>query len=606
MGLPLAPSNLAAEAVSARQINLTFDDNSEAVAGVNEVQRIVWSDPPESGTFTLTFDAETTDPIAWDATTTAIENALVATAAFETGDVSVTAVNAIHELDINGATTGYFNYEVNNICLITVQAPFTLARIQAAFDASHETGTWSDLGSGIFRLEFDSQNYSGDAIPEPTIPSDTTGAGVTATRILTGGLGAGFNITYTGGLAAMNVDPISVDATNLRTEADTISVNVTQTGTANIDVEPSIETITEAVPQANEEQQVTIGGATSGTFDLNGNATSATVSTLDATGIQTACDTIWGIGNTIVSDLGAGNFRVTFGGAYANTNVAEMTVSNNSTDGSPSITTTTQGNAGAHQVDEIIFTGGTATAGSCTINGDSCGYNTSAASAVTVIGATVSATTPASGSITVTWDSDYEAHTPVSVATNTLRVEGRKEIFTIELDEEPTEGNFYLKKDEAGDNSYPIEFDDDTTAVDTALESAFPSYPVTVTGGPLPGLITVTSDNNVAPSTWTAHENTALRKGVTADVTTVTQGAPQEWAELGFIIERSDNGEDWEELVDLGVNMESWPDDDSLTALTEYFYRVNAYNGDGSSDWSNTASAMTLAGGNAIAFTSVF
>ena len=514
MGLPLAPSNLAAEAVSARQINLTFTDNSEAVAGVNEVQRIAWSAPPDSGTFTLTFDEETTAAIDWYASAEDVIAELEATAAFEEGDVDVTPI-----ID-----------------------------------------------------------------------------------------GGGYDIEYIGGLAAMNVDPITVDATNLRTAADKISVTVTQTGIATVTVTPSIDTITAAVQPVNEVQEINMNGATTGYYDLNGNGSTVTDVVVGYASFSNACQTLWGSGNVSPSDLGSGVYRVEFTGSLAGTNVAEMTISNDDTDSGTGVTigTVTEGVTGVHQVDEITFTGGTATAGSMTLDGSSLAYNANASTLTIASGNATGSGTPASGSITITWDSDYDDHDPVSVATGDLRVNGRPEIFTIELDEEPTEGNFYLKKDGSGDNSYPIEFDDDTTAVDTAFESAFPSYPVTVTGGPLPGLITVTSDNNVATSTWTAHENTALRKGVTADVTTVTQGAPQEWAELGFIIERSDNGEDWEELVDLGVNMESWPDDDSLTALTEYFYRVNAYNGDGSSDWSNTASAMTLAGGNAIAFTSVF
>lgn len=500
MGVPLAPSNLAAAAVSSSQINLTFDDNSEAVAGVNEVQRITWSAPPESGTFTLTFDEETTAAIDWDADGAAVKAALEATAAFEVGDVDVTPI-------INGG---------------------------------------------------------------------------------------GYEIEYTGGLAAMNVDPISVDASELRTHADTISVTVTQTGIANVTVTPSIETITSAVAPVDEVQELNMNGASTGTYDLHGNGNTETGVSFGYNAFANAVGNLWGPGNASPSDMGGGVYRLTLTGALAGTPVSEMTVSNDATNGSGiTISTVTQGVTGVHQVDEITFDG-TATAGSCLINGAPCAYNAQASSVFWVSGAQVSATTPASGSIVITWD-NYETHDLVYVSADTLRIEGRPEIFTIELDEDPIEGNFYLKKDEIGDNSYPIEFDDDTMAVDTALASAFPSYPVTVTGGPLPGLITVTSDNNVAPSTWTAHENTALCKGVTASVTTLTQGAPQEWAELGFIIERSDNGEDWEELVDLGANMESWPDNDALSPLSTVFYRVNAYNGDGSSEWSNTASATTHA-----------
>lgn len=59
-------------------------------AGTNEEQTITITGTPTGGTFTLTFDGETTDPIDWDASAGEVQAALEALDAFTPGDVIVT------------------------------------------------------------------------------------------------------------------------------------------------------------------------------------------------------------------------------------------------------------------------------------------------------------------------------------------------------------------------------------------------------------------------------------------------------------------------------------------------------------------------------------
>lgn len=57
--------------------------------GTSEVQTVTISGTPAGGTFTLTFNGQTTAPIAYNAASTAVQSALVALSNVETGDITV-------------------------------------------------------------------------------------------------------------------------------------------------------------------------------------------------------------------------------------------------------------------------------------------------------------------------------------------------------------------------------------------------------------------------------------------------------------------------------------------------------------------------------------
>jgi len=65
-------------------------------------------------------------------------------------------------------------------------------------------------------------------------------------------------------------------------------------------------------------------------------------------------------------------------------------------------------------------------------------------------------------------------------------------------------------------------------------------------------------------------------------------------SETGFRIERSSDGTSFTEINTVGTNVTTYADT-GLSASTQYWYRVRAYNGSGLSDYSNQTSATTLA-----------
>ena len=62
--------------------------------------------------------------------------------------------------------------------------------------------------------------------------------------------------------------------------------------------------------------------------------------------------------------------------------------------------------------------------------------------------------------------------------------------------------------------------------------------------------------------------------------------------ETGFHIERSINSSSWSEIGTVGSDVTSYTDV-TVSSLTTYYYRVQAYNGSGNSVYSNVASART-------------
>jgi hypothetical protein len=65
--------------------------------------------------------------------------------------------------------------------------------------------------------------------------------------------------------------------------------------------------------------------------------------------------------------------------------------------------------------------------------------------------------------------------------------------------------------------------------------------------------------------------------------------------ETSFRIERSTDGSAFTQIATVGTNTEAYTDSSGLTESTIYYYRVRASNSGGESEYSNTASATTLA-----------
>jgi hypothetical protein len=88
-----------------------YSVNGQPSLVLSETQRLVFSPQPDGGTFTLTFDGETSDPITYSTNPTTlaanIQDALDAMLVFQPGDITVTAPSAVFvNLQFNGQYMG--------------------------------------------------------------------------------------------------------------------------------------------------------------------------------------------------------------------------------------------------------------------------------------------------------------------------------------------------------------------------------------------------------------------------------------------------------------------------------------------------------------------
>lgn len=75
-------------------------------ADANEVQTVAITGVPTGGSFTLTFDGQTTAAIAWNANAAAVQSALVALSNVDAGDITVTGTNPSFTLTFGGQYGG--------------------------------------------------------------------------------------------------------------------------------------------------------------------------------------------------------------------------------------------------------------------------------------------------------------------------------------------------------------------------------------------------------------------------------------------------------------------------------------------------------------------
>lgn len=88
-------------------------------AGVNEVQTVSITGTPTGGTYTLTFDGQTTTAIAYNANNTTIQNALVALSNVDAGDITVTGTYPNFTLTFGG------QYQTENVPQVTATPSLT-------------------------------------------------------------------------------------------------------------------------------------------------------------------------------------------------------------------------------------------------------------------------------------------------------------------------------------------------------------------------------------------------------------------------------------------------------------------------------------------------
>jgi len=106
------------ETQSAQDSEIRVDGFPIPQAGIAEVQTLEATTNPSGGTFTLTYDGQTTDPINHNAKTSDIENALEALSNVNPGDITVSG----KKLSENGTTIFTFLDTVGDVPMISINS----------------------------------------------------------------------------------------------------------------------------------------------------------------------------------------------------------------------------------------------------------------------------------------------------------------------------------------------------------------------------------------------------------------------------------------------------------------------------------------------------
>lgn len=144
----------------------TFDpDNPDVLGGVlSEVQTVTVGGTPTGGTFTLSFGGQTTTPLAFNATASAVETALAALSTIGGGNVKVTKPTAnTYRVAFQGARGG------QNLATMTATATLTGGTSPTVTVASTVEGSssglsvWDHLGHTDLEEDIASDEEGGDS-----------------------------------------------------------------------------------------------------------------------------------------------------------------------------------------------------------------------------------------------------------------------------------------------------------------------------------------------------------------------------------------------------------------------------------------------------------
>lgn len=188
-----------------------------------------------------------------------------------------------------------------------------------------------NVEAGTYDLTFDSQttgslNYNDSAATIQTALEGLSSIG--SGNVAVAATANGHTVDFQGTLANTNVGALTAGNITLKQKADTVSVSTITNGAAGV----------------YEVHNVNLGGAITGQFDL---FYLFPVYSMDLSGVQLCYDNKFGSGVFTVVDNGGGDFTATSNsyGAFENPSVGA-----NSTDGSPTASTTTEGVAEQFQV----------------------------------------------------------------------------------------------------------------------------------------------------------------------------------------------------------------------------------------------------------------
>lgn len=393
-GQPGIPYTLTAgteDASDALQINVTT--LKVAQSATNEKQLVTLAGTPTGGTFTLTYDGETTAAIDYNATAAAVQSALEALSNIGAGDVTVTDYSGggwliefsgdlegdnVSLLTGSGASltgqTGYITHATTTegSTVTNEVLTFTITYLQptsTAYTALLVNGSLTDYTVPV------ASNIS--AAPSATAIRDLLqyewrSGNISVTRTLTSTT-ATYTITWQGEYAGVNVSPQTLAFLSAYTEADsywTLSQSTTTEGSTTA---------------SDEVQTVTINHSpTGGTFTLtySGQTTGAIAYNASASTVETALEALSNITDVTVSKSGP-VYTITFVDP-GDQNVAQLT-STSSLTGSGVIVSVEQEAVAAVAWQSQVYLSGNPTGGTfslavsgTTAESDAIAYNATA------------------------------------------------------------------------------------------------------------------------------------------------------------------------------------------------------------------------------------
>lgn len=532
-------------------------------SGRNEVQRIQLSSGTNGGTFTLTFDGQTTGTIAWNASASTLQSALEGLSNIAPGDVSVTKSGTIWTVTFGGvyAATNVPEMTGDGTSLTSSGGSLTISTTQQGLDGGFNTRitglrTGHGLGPSI-KLKIGSQYTPARAMSAWTqaqLISDIeaiTGAG---TISLVGGFkghSTGDNLHFAWkwiGAKAFSTTTIYLydSAGNFLVADDTITYG------------------TIAGLEKAEVQIINLTNATGGTYTLtfDGQTTAPIAWNASALTVEQALEAL---SNLAPADVEVFNgdangstaqnrhiLAVKFQGAYEDTDVPQITIDTTSLTGGGSVSTLLAGNSPnqRNEIQRIIVnaSGGTYT---LTFDGQTTGSIAVGASAGDVQTALEGLSNIDPGDVDVSGsgtssDPYYVEFTGALAATNVPQMTGSVggltggsvTVTTLTQGEAPVneQQSIYVVGD---DGTFTLSYDDETTValdhdaaaaiVEAALEALTGVDDVVVSGSGTiedPWLVEFKGSlagTNVDPIEG---DGTNLTGGFSAEITTEQDGTP--------------------------------------------------------------------------------
>ncbi|MBA2116784.1 hypothetical protein [Bremerella alba] len=220
----LAPT-VARSSISGLDQDAVVDSTTFSVGGnsTNEVQVVTLPGNPSGGTFTLTFQGQTTANLNYDQSSSDLQTALEALSNIGSGDVSVSGddggpwtiefTGSLAGTDVGQMTASGANLTGGSVAISTVQAAVAHQNEQVLLTMS------ASVTSGTFTLSYDSSESSGIAYNATSASVKTALEGTSSIGSgdvnVSGPAGGPWLVEFTGSLAGQDITVITSDGTNL-------------------------------------------------------------------------------------------------------------------------------------------------------------------------------------------------------------------------------------------------------------------------------------------------------------------------------------------------------------------------------------------------------